>query len=49
MVFSVSGSDSFSLFERILQFDMEFSEKFGDDSFLPFYTESVYRGAQQFH
>ena len=36
MGFRVSGFDKFSLFERILQINTEFAEKFGGDTFLPF-------------
>jgi len=43
MVFRVSGFDSFSLFERILQFDTEFMETLGGDTFSPFDTESDFK------
>ncbi len=46
--FSVSGSDSFSLFERILQFDTKFAEKLGGDTFSPFDTESGFDRAEFF-
>jgi len=39
MVFGFSGFDRFSFFERVLQLDTEFAEKFGGDSFSPFDTE----------
>lgn len=42
MVFSVSGFDRFSLFERILQLETESADRLGFDTFLPFETESVF-------
>ena len=41
MVFRVSGFDSLSLFERVLQFDTEFTEAFGGDIFSPLDNESA--------
>ena len=40
MVFSVSGFDRFSLFERILPSDTESADNLGGDTFSPFDTES---------
>jgi hypothetical protein len=40
VVFRFSGSDRFSFFGRILQFDSEFAEKLGGDTFSPFDAES---------
>ena len=48
MVFSVSGVDKFSFFERILQFETESAEKLGGDSFSPFDTESGFDRAELF-
>ena len=48
MVFRFSGSDRFSLFEKILHFDTEYAEKFGGDTFSPFDTESGFDKAEFF-
>ena len=40
MHFRFSGLDRFSLFESIIQFDTEFAEILGGDTFSPFDPES---------
>jgi hypothetical protein len=41
MGFRCSGFDCLSLFERVLQFDTEFTEAFGGDTFSPLDNESA--------
>ena len=48
MVFRFSGFDKFLLFERILQFDTEFAETLGGDTFSPFDAESGFDRAELF-